>query len=107
MKRTCDMRVLRAAAMLCAVLLAVAVPLSAQPKITLSNDATSMAIWYLGPGQTGIVPNGYYTEQGQRALIQPTAIRPLTSNGARTSPRSFSWLITYFLRARHTSLPRL
>lgn len=50
------------------LIVSAAVPLSAQPKITLSNGATSAAIWYLGPGQTGTVPNGYFTAQ----LLQAT-----------------------------------
>ena len=49
------------------MLLAGAAPLSAQPKITLSNGATSAAIWYLGPGITGTVPNGYLTFQTLQA----------------------------------------
>jgi hypothetical protein len=55
-------------AALSATLLAAAVPLVAQPQITLSsNGGTSAAIWYLGPGQTGVVPNGYWTYQGVQA----------------------------------------
>jgi hypothetical protein len=49
------------------LLVAGAVPLSAQPKITLSNGATSASIWYLGPGLTGTVPNGYLTFQTLQA----------------------------------------
>jgi hypothetical protein len=49
------------------LLLAGAVPLAAQPKITLSNGATSAAIWYFGPGITGTVPNGYLTFQTLQA----------------------------------------
>jgi hypothetical protein len=51
----------------CILLLAGALPLSAQPKITLSNGATSASIWYMGPGITGTVPNGYLTFQTLQA----------------------------------------
>jgi hypothetical protein len=59
----------------CILLLAGAVPLAAQPKITLSNGATSASIWYMGPGITGTVPNGYLTFQTLQATY-PADTKP-------------------------------
>jgi hypothetical protein len=57
------------------LLLVGAVPLFAQPKITLSNGATSASIWYFGPGITGTVPSGYLTFQTLQAT-DPTDTNP-------------------------------
>jgi hypothetical protein len=51
----------------CILLLAGAAQVSAQPKITLSNGATSASIWYFGPGITGKVASGYLTFQTLQA----------------------------------------
>ena len=76
------------------LILTAAVPLSAQPEITLSNGATSAAIWYLGPQQIGTVPNGYLTVQTLLATY-PTDQNPNPTITWSTNQPSLLELIPY------------